>query len=46
MIKAEREAYKAFLNDLLKQGIDKETAKVMAKTFVEYKLIKPVVYGN
>ena len=46
MSKAEKEAYKAFLKDLLKQDVDLETAKVIAKTFVEYKLIKPIVYSN
>lgn len=44
MTKAEREAMKAYERDLISQGIDKETAKVMAKTFVEYGIIKPVVY--
>lgn len=43
MKKAEREARKAYKADLIKQGIDKELAEVMAKTFVEYKVIAPVV---
>ena len=43
MTKAEREAKKAYKADLIKQGIDKEIAEVMAKAFLEYGLIKPVV---
>lgn len=43
MTKAEREAKKAYKADLIKQGIDKELAEVMAKTFVSYGIIKPVV---
>ncbi len=43
MTKAEREAKKAYKNDLIKQGIDKGLAEVMAKTFIEYQIIKPVV---
>lgn len=44
MKKAEREAQKAYEKDLIAQGVDKETAKIMAKTFVEYGIVKPVVY--
>ena len=43
MAKAEREAKKAYKADLVKQGIDKEIAEAMAKAFLEYGLIKPVV---
>jgi hypothetical protein len=43
MTKAEREAKKAYKKDLIKQGIDKEVAEVMAKVFVEYGIVKPVV---
>lgn len=43
MTKAEREAMNAYKKDLIKQGIDKEMASVMAKTFVEYGIINPVV---
>lgn len=43
MTKAEKKAKQAYKRDLLKQGIDKEIAEVMAKTFTEYKIIKPVV---
>ena len=43
MTKAEKKAYTARVNDLMKQGIDKEMAKVMAKVELETRLIKPVV---
>lgn len=43
MTKAEKEARKAYKQDLIKQGVDKETAEVMASVFVEYGIIKPVV---
>ena len=43
MTKAEREAKKAYKADLIKQGIDREIAEAMAKAFLEYGLIKPVV---
>lgn len=43
MTKAQREAKKAYKHDLIKQGVDKETAEVMASVFVEYEIIKPVV---
>lgn len=43
MTRAEREAMKAYKNDLIKQGIDKELAEAMAKSFVECGIIKPVV---
>lgn len=43
MTKAEREAKKAYKNDLIRQGVDKEMADIMAKVFTEYEIIKPVV---
>jgi hypothetical protein len=46
MTKAERKAMNAYKKDLIAQGIDKETAATMAKVFVEYGIIKPVVNGN
>lgn len=46
MTKAEKRAYEARKNDLMKQGIDKMVAEVMAKVELEYGLIKPVVNGN
>lgn len=44
MNKAEKEAKKAYKQDLIKQGIDEQIAEVMANTFMEYGIIKPVVY--
>lgn len=46
MTVAEKKAMKSYKEDLVKQGIDKELAEVMAKTLVEYKIVKPVVNGN
>lgn len=46
MTVAEKRAKKAYKEDLIKQGIDKELAEIMAKTFVEYQIIRPVVNGN
>ena len=46
MTKAERAAMNAYKKDLISQGVDIETAAVMAKTFFEYGIIKPVVNGN
>lgn len=43
---AEKKAKKAYKENLIKQGIDKELAEIMAKTFIEYKIVKPVVNGN
>lgn len=37
---------KAYKEDLIKQGVDKETAETMASVFLEYGIIKPVVNGN
>lgn len=46
MTVAEKRAKKAYKDDLIKQGIDKELAEIMAKTFVEYQIVRPVVNGN
>ena len=46
MTKAEREAKKAYKAELIAQGVDKNLAEIMAKTFLEYGIIKPVVNGN
>lgn len=43
MTKGQIEAKRAYKQDLIKQGIDKETAEVMASVFIEYDIIKPVV---
>ena len=46
MTVAEKRAKKAYKEDLIKQGIDKELAEIMAKTFIEYQMVRPVVNGN
>ena len=46
MTEAEKRAKKAYKEDLIKQGIDKELAEVMANTFIECGIIKPVGNGN
>lgn len=46
MTVAEKRAKKAYKEDSIKQGIDKELAEIMAKTFVEYQIVRPVVNGN
>ena len=46
MTKAEIEARKAYEKDLIKSGVDKEMAKIMAKVMTEYGIVKPVVNGN
>lgn len=46
MTVAEKRAKKAYKEDLIKQGIDKELAEIMAKPFVEYQIARPVVNGN
>lgn len=46
MTVAEKRARKAYKEDLIKQGIDKELAEIMAKTFIEYQIVRPVVNGN
>ena len=43
MTKAEKNAIKARKNDLIKQGIDKELAEVMARVELQTGLIKTVV---
>lgn len=46
MTVAEKRAKKAYKEDLIKQGVDKELAEIMAKTFIEYQIVRPVVNGN
>ena len=46
MTVAEKRAKKAYKEDLIKQGIDKELAEIIAKTFIEYQVVRPVVNGN
>lgn len=46
MTVAEKRAKKAYKEDLIKQGIDKELAEIMAKTFIEYQIVRPVVNVN
>lgn len=46
MTVAEKRAKKAYKEDLIRQGIDKELAEIMAKTFIEYQIVRPVVNGN
>lgn len=46
MTVAEKRAKKVYKEDLIKQGIDKELAEIMAKTFIEYQIVRPVVNGN
>ena len=46
MTVAEKRAKKAYKEDLIKQGIDKELAEIMTKTFIEYQIVRPVVNGN
>lgn len=46
MTKAEKAAIKARTNELIKEGIEKELAKVMAKVELETGLIKVVVNYN
>jgi len=46
MTVAEKRAKKAYKEDLIKQGIDKELAEIMAKTFIEYQIVRLVVNGN
>lgn len=36
-------AMKAYKKELIKQGIDKDVADVMCKTFFDYDILKPVV---
>lgn len=46
MTTAEKKAIKARTNDLIKAGVEKELAKVMAKAEFEAGLIKVVVNYN
>lgn len=43
-MKAEKEAFKARVQDLIKAGVDKQMAKIIAKAELESKVIRPVVY--
>ena len=42
MTVAEKKAKKAYKENLISQGIDKDLAEIMAKTFVDYEIVKPV----
>ena len=46
MTKAERIAIKTRTEELIKEGVEKEIAKVMAKVELEYGIIKVVVQYN
>ena len=46
MTTAEKKAKKAYKENLISQGIDKDLTEIMAKTFIDYKIIKPVVNGD
>ena len=45
MTAAEKRALKARIAELIAEGIDAETAKVMARIEIEYGIIAPVVNG-
>ena len=46
MTKAEKKAIVSRTQDLIKQGVEKEIAEVMARTEFDCGLIRPVVNGN
>ena len=46
MTKAEKRAITSRTQDLIKQGVEKEIAEVMARTEFDCGLIRPVVNGN
>lgn len=46
MTKADRNAIKSRTNELIKHGVDKELAKIMAKAEFDCGLIAAVVNGN
>lgn len=46
MTKAEKEARKAYEQELVRAGVDKEMAKTLARVMMEYGIVKPVVNGN
>ena len=46
MTKAEKKAIASRTQDLIKQGVEKEIAEVMARTELECGIIRPVVNGN
>ena len=37
---AQKAAKKAYINDLMKEGVDKEMAKIMADAMFEYGIVK------
>ena len=39
---AQKAAKKAYINDLMKEGVDKEMAKIMADAMFEYGTVKAV----
>lgn len=43
LTESEKNAKKAYKKDLIANGVDKETAEIMAKVFIEYQIITPVV---
>lgn len=44
MLKCEKDCIKARANELIREGVDKELARVMAKVEFDCGIIKPVVY--
>ena len=46
MTKAEKKAITSRTQDLIKQGVEKEIAEVMARAEFDCGLIRPVVNGN
>lgn len=46
MTKAEKRAIESRAKELMKEGVNKELAKVMAKAEFDCGLIRPVVNGN
>ena len=46
MTRAEKKAIEARAKDLIKAGVEKELAQVMAKAEFDCGLIRPVVNGN
>lgn len=46
LMKAEKDAIKARTEELVKEGIDKDLAKVMARAEFDCGLYRPVVYYN
>lgn len=46
MLKCEKDCIKARANELIKKGVDRDLAKVMARSEFDCGIIKPVVYYN